>query len=95
MPSVTVTEEPQDLGVLLGVEARAPDGLLWRGVFQNTSHVKTVYRMRSITQPDPTGPAFRHRPGEIFRLAVWNSPRTWLWVSSGSACVVTEEESSI
>lgn len=99
MPSVTVTESPQSLAALLGVEdGRLPGDTttaIWSGIAQNTSSTKTIYRLRSATQPDRVAPAFRHRPGEQFRLAIWSGVATWVWVASGSACLVTEEVSSI
>ena len=94
MPSVTVTEIPQDLAALLGVEGRGL-ATLWSGTIQNVSSTKTVYRLRSAAQPDRVAPAIRHRPGAIFRLALWDGVPTWVWVASGEACLVAEEVSSI
>ena len=94
MPSVTVTETPQSLAELLGVEGRSTPGVttsIWSGFLQNTSSTKTVYRLRSATRPDRIEAAFRHRPGEIFRLALWSYIPTWVWVASGEACLVVEE----
>ena len=95
MPAVTVTETPQSLAALLGVEGRGL-ATLWSGIAQNTSATKTVYRLRAATQPDRVAAAaFRHRPGEIFRLALWDGVPSWVWVASGEACLVTEELSKV
>ena len=76
MPAVTITETPQSLAALLAVEGRGFD-TLWSGICQNASATKTVYRLRSATQPDRVAAAaFRHRPGEIFRLALWSAQAT-------------------
>ena len=95
MASVTVTETPQDLAALLGLRsvAREVPYVLWGGMAQNTSTSRNVYRLRSETQPARDAPAFRHRPGETFRLTVLSDPeRTWLWTAGGSADLVMESD---
>ena len=74
MPSVTVhLRAPQDLAEAVGPAKRAKPGVtfltaLWSGLAQNTTTTRTIYRLRSETKPAQNAPAFRHRPGEIFRL---------------------------
>ncbi len=94
MLSVIINETPQDLAALLGVDGRGVTGVnssIWSGLCQNLSATRTIFRLRSATQPDPTAPAFRHRPGEQFRLALWSGLPTWLWVSRGVVCFIVEE----
>ena len=91
MPSVTITEQPQDLRSLLGNEAGLSESVLC----QNLSATRTVYRLRNLssTPPDPSGPAFRYRPGAIFRFGLLDRPyMTWVWTTRGEACLTVESD---
>ena len=92
MPAITVTTVPQSVADLLGEDDSAPRTVVWLGEAQNTDPQQTVFRIRSVTRPAPTDPAFKHPAGDRWEMKVYSADlgATWLWVERDEAVVVLE-----
>ena len=85
---ILVTSTPVSVAAALGLSG---SGVVFLGRAQNIDPEQTVYRLRSAAAPDPaTVHAFRHPPGDLWSVTVYDVPATWLWTAEGEAVVVLE-----
>lgn len=91
MASIRVTTTPTNVATALGLTP-ASGSVAWFGQCQNRSRTRTVYRLRSATQPVPaTAIGFGHNAGAIWPMTVHADEPTWLWTAEGAAHVVLED----
>ena len=93
MAIITATPDPVSVGAALSLATNTPRTELWIGQCQNANTTQTVYRVRSSTKPNPSQTAFRHLPGEHWRMTVYSDDlgATWLWTARYAADVILEE----
>ena len=90
MATITVTTDPVSVAAELGLTPAA-NSVAWLGTAQNVDPSETVLRVRSATKPTPGVSAFRHPPGDRWRMTLYGDLPTWLWVADGEAVVVLED----
>ena len=93
MATIRVTPDPVSVGAALGLATTARRTGIFAGSCQNSDTTEIVYRVRSATKPDPSVTAFRHLPGEHWRMTVYSDDLggTWLWTDRGEAVVILEQ----